>query len=553
MLDKAYKNSLKQSLTDSANLIVSAIENDETLENISKTCKNYGEKTGMRSSIINVKGEILFDSDREFLEMTNHLNRPEIQKALKGESAFVTRYSNTLNLHMLYLALPAQKLEDGTFNYCVRMAIPEQNLTLAKEVLFKQIFSIAIISLLFSVLISFILAKKIETQVRSLKEIAKSFADGNFDKSVGRYSIYEISELAKSMKYMAMQLKKRLNSLHKRNCELDEIFSHMSECVFICSDEGLILKANARAKEIFKINIEENFRPKISDTIANMYLVNAITKTFENDNSFSCDIEIDNSDTIFAFESLLLPYQSRTRRALIVLYDISLIRATEKLRREFVAGVSHELKTPITGIIGAAEMLKDAESINEREQLQNIISRDSKRMDTLIDDMLLLSKIESAENFTKENFTEIKIKNILNEAFSIHENEINTRKDIVKIECTDDLKIKGNFKLLTMAVSNLLSNAIKYCQDGTQIFISATKLNDEIKICVTDNGQGIAPQHLPRLFERFYRIDKGRSRDLGGTGIGLAIVKHIAILHSGNVFAESEIGKGSTFTITFKI
>ena len=553
MLDKAYKNSLQQSLRDSATLIVSAIENGDTLENISKTCKDFGEKSGMRSSIINVKGEILFDSDKEIFSMTNHLNRPEIQRALKGESAFITRYSNTLNSQMLYLALPAQKLEDGSFNYCVRMAIPEQNLTLAKEVLFKQIFSIGILALLFSVLISFILAKKIGSQVRNLKEVAKNFADGNFDENVGHYSIYEISELAKSMKYMAMQLKKRLNSLHKRNCELDEIFSHMSECVFICSDEGLILKANARAKEIFKINIEEHYRPKISDTIANVHLVNAITKTFENNNPVSCDIEIDNSDTVFAFESLLLPYQSRTRRALIVLHDITHIRAAEKLRREFVAGVSHELKTPITGVIGAAEMLKDTGTNNEREQLQNIISRESKRMDTLIDDMLLLSKIESAENFAKENFSEIKIKNILNEAFYIHENEIDARKDIVKIECADDLKINGDFKLLTMAISNLLNNAIKYCQDGAQIFINATMRNDEIKITVSDNGQGIAPQHLPRLFERFYRVDKGRSRDLGGTGIGLAIVKHISILHSGSLSVESEIGKGSTFTITFKI
>ncbi len=546
-----YKRGLEKSLHDSASLIVAAIETDDSFASVSKICKNFAVESGIRATIVSVDGKIIFDSDAAIENMTNHLNRPEIVKTFSGAQTLVSRFSNTLNMRMLYLATPAGKRSDGRYAYCVRLAIPEHNLDVTKNILAKEIGSLAILSILFSTIISFLVARQISNPIISLRKLAHDFAAGNLDSHAKSCSITEVSQLGKSMESMAHELKKKLHSLHKRNCELDEIFSHMSECVFICTDEKLLLKANAAAKKILDISFANNPRPDIYAAIKNRSVLEAIEKTFALNKGFACNIKI-SEDTEMSLESVPLPYESRTRRSLFVLHDISLARRTETQRREFVAAASHELKTPMTGVMTAAEILSEDLENGDTKKLVDTILENSKRMAELIEQMLLLSKIESAEYNPLSNFSSQNVLGIIERACAFHQENAKKHSSTIEIICPKDITINADSVLLELAVSNLLSNAIKYSGENSKIVICAKMNLGNIEISVEDNGNGIDPMHCERVFERFYRIEKGRGRNAGGSGIGLAIVKHVAAMHGGKALVESKVGTGTKFTLILK-
>ena len=257
-------------------------------------------------------------------------------------------------------------------------------------------------------------------------------------------------------------------------------------------------------------------------------------------------------DKVYALVGSPLPYQAKKERALFVLRDVSDSKRAERMRREFAAGASHELKTPITAVRMSAETICDLDDISQIKHFVRIILRESERMSNLVDDMLLLSRIEFTEKNVRENFSLFPVSAAISEAVSVHESELSAKNDNIQVDCPGALEMRGDFCLIQMAVSNLISNAVKYGGDSCSIRIAARRKFDDIEISVSDTGPGISAADLPRVFERFFRADKGRSRALGGTGLGLAIVKHIAILHGGGVAVSSTPGSGSIFTITFK-
>jgi two-component system phosphate regulon sensor histidine kinase PhoR len=241
--------------------------------------------------------------------------------------------------------------------------------------------------------------------------------------------------------------------------------------------------------------------------------------------------------------------------ALIVLNDITRLRQLENIRREFVANVSHELKTPITSIKGYIETLQEG-AIEEKENARKfleIIFRQADLLHALVDDLLSLSRIEQEAERGEIQLTREQVRHIIESAVSAYETRARDRRIQVTLHCKEEVIVKANARLLEQAVGNLLDNAIKYSEAGNSVDVEVIKNKNEVAIAVRDHGGGIAPEHLPRLFERFYRVDKGRSRELGGTGLGLAIVKHIIQAHGGRVTVESTLGKGSTFTLHLPI
>jgi two-component system phosphate regulon sensor histidine kinase PhoR len=237
--------------------------------------------------------------------------------------------------------------------------------------------------------------------------------------------------------------------------------------------------------------------------------------------------------------------------ALVVLNDITRLRQLENIRREFVANVSHELKTPITSIKGYIETLQEG-ALEDKEnaiKFLEIIAKQADLLHALIDDLLSLSKIEQEAERGEMQLVDEKVRRIIEDAIASYETRARERRIRVTLQCKDEVVVKANARLLEQAVGNLLDNAIKYSEAGSSVDIEVVKNKKEVAIAVRDHGGGMAPEHLSRLFERFYRVDKGRSRELGGTGLGLAIVKHIIQAHGGRVAVESTLGKGSTFTL----
>lgn len=552
ILESVHKKNIENLLSTSAEFLASNIgglSNSEKLENFQDSLKN----TNIRASIISESGKVVFDTDADPVDMLNHSNRSEIKQAFAGKKTFVKRYSDTLKSRMIYYCRPAVQKADGTYEYCVRLAMPIERITFAKKLLAAQVLAITIVAIFISLLISYLFAGRVSTPIRAITNSAKELAKGNFDTHVASSDVREIAELGDSISKMAMELKARINSLNKRNCELDEIFEHMSEPVFICAKDGTLRRYNQAAAKLFKIK-EGQFKPKYDAILREHKLIEIISKTFSSDTDLKDEIEFqDAKESTFAIVGVKLPYEFTTPRALFVMHDISYISQNEKLRREFVNDVSHELKTPITAIKMASETLKSFDENEDSKRFLKIIDKETDRLTCLVNDMLLLSKIEFCESYGAENFQKFNLKSAIEEAVSINENDAKIMGDTIAVSCPGDLEFNGDFTLIRLAVSNLIANAIKYGLENCKIAVHASRIDkDSVNISVSDTGVGISSEHINRIFERFYRVDKGRSRALGGTGLGLAIVKHVCILHSGSVSVDSIVGKGSTFTMHLK-
>ena len=548
IIDRTYRKGVERLLSDSADFVSSLLLNGTSRGALSEICRSYSQNMGIRTTIVCADGDVFLDTDFDESNMSNHSARREISAALSGKRNIVVRYSATLNKAMMYIAIPAGEKRDGQYPFCVRQSILMSNLSEVENLVLAEIALFIAIAFAFALASSIVLARKISYPIRQLTDIASELSKENFDVKIPSYDVSELQLLAQTFDAMAKVIRKKIHSLNKRNLELDEIFENMSESVFICSKDERVRRYNRSCAELFSIDASSE-AVNTAAAFRNTSILHAIDEVFRL-GKFESEIEI-GPNKIYQFIGGVLPYESKTPRALVVMRDVSMQKRNESLRKEFVAGVSHELKTPITSIKMAAETIAGSCDIKDAEALHfiELISKEAGRMNLLVDDMLLLSRIEFNQMFGTETFEDINLRSAIEESVSQYDSESNRHSDKITFICPSDLSIRGNYTLLQMALGNLISNAIKYAGHGVEISIESGRIGGKVFISVQDNGAGIPDEDLPRIFERFYRVDKGRSRNLGGTGLGLAIVKHIAILHGGTVTAESKLGKGSKFTI----
>ncbi len=552
MLDRIYELNVRRILANSSEMVAAALSAGADAAELSKLCSDFSEREGIRTTIIASDGRVLFDSNADSSAMPNHIGRPEVRKALSGESQIASHFSDTLGISMLYAAVPAFKEKSGAYRYCIRQSIPLHNMRIAKQAFSFEILFTSLVALAASAIFSFLLARSISLPLKSLTETAKRLESGDFSARAESCSITEIGDLSASISSMADELRHRMESLDKRNCELNEIFGNMSECVFICTSDGILLRCNKSCSELFDLSDVALNRP-LAENIRNSQIIKAVERTFSEKENYRCNIEIPGSPSkIFSFAGIRLDYKSRVPRALIVLHDVSAFAANEKMRRDFVAGASHELKTPITAIRAAAETMMADERDATKRRFISIVEKEAFRMNALVDDMLLLSKLEFERDMNSQKFEKVNLLSLIGDCIDNNSAIAESSGDSISTECPRDLFVDGDYTLLQIALNNLISNAVKYGGIACSIKVKAHRNpSGKIELSVSDTGSGIPSQDLPRIFERFYRVDKGRSRNCGGTGLGLALVKHVAILHSASVSVESELGKGSVFTLTF--
>ncbi len=534
------------------------IKNDfkSSLGNINKRkIKNltykYSAKISSRITFIGINGEVLSDSHYETELLENHANRPEIQKALNGQIGESIRYSKTLQKKMMYIAVPIKdngKLV-GVLRNAVTINFIDRNLS---EIYNKIIVTTLITSALLGI-ISWIFSKNISTPLESLAEGALKFADGDLNYKLSVPKIKEIAEVAIAMNKMAKRLDSRINKITRQKQEKEVIFSNLSEGIIAVDNEKDIRRLNKSAAEILGINyIEDAQKKSMYEVIHNEQIINFIEETI-NSESESLEKEIcivkNSNSLLLQLKGITIKDSKNTKiEALFVLKDITRIKQLENIRKDFVANVSHELKTPITSIKGFIETLNDGalSDIDTAKRFLDIISRHANRLSAIVEDLLSLSRLEqSNETIVLEPYG---LKEIL--ASAMQECEIKAKAKNIELEliCADEIQAELNLLLFEQAVVNLIINAIKYSNEDKKITVKAEKSNSYISIDVIDQGFGIDSEHLPRLFERFYRVDKARSRKQGGTGLGLSIVKHIAQIHNGYVDVKSIQGFGSTFS-----
>lgn len=556
LLKNFYKREKTAQLERLASIAAPRFENiigTDQFEKMQSVCLQLGQATQLRFTLIDLEGKVLADSAENPKQMENHLMRPEVQAVLAGQVGSDIRTSRTVGEELLYVGLPV--MHEGKITAVLRIAVPLVELQKTTQQMIKEIVTYGLIIAAALAAMSLAISWKISRPLEMLRRGAQQFAKGDFNHRLPSSSSREIDALADSMNRMAAQLDQRIRTIISQRNEQQAVLSSMVEGVLAADIRGNVMSVNAAALQMLGVAADACVGRSVEEVIHNTDLQQFVRRALTEENRIEEHIVLHESPQperhIQTHGTPLLGEDGGKIGALIVLNDITKIRQLEDVRRDFVANVSHELKTPVTSIKGFIETLLDGamDSPDDRRRFLEIIARQTNRLDSIIDDLLTLSRVEQEAESEQVVLLSSKILPILNNAAILCRSAATDKHIHIDIDCDADIEACVNASLLEQAVVNLIDNAIKYSETDAEITLSAKTVDQELQIAVRDRGCGIAKEHLPRVFERFYRVDKARSRKLGGTGLGLSIVKHIAHSHKGNVTAESRLGEGSTFTI----
>lgn len=383
-----------------------------------------------------------------------------------------------------------------------------------------------------------------------MREAAKKHAQGDLNVRVPRFSTDELAGLAESMNQMAEQLNERIQKVSEQHLEKEHILTSMVEGVVVLDGWGRVLSLNSSACKMLSIDEIQVKGKSLIEFVRHTTLIDFIRHVMEEKVTVEIEITVKGQKILQVTGTSLKPGKKKELGMLLVFNDITRLKKLETVRRDFVANVSHELKTPLTSIRGFVETLREGDSLSpeERQKFLKIISEQTQRLHDIIEDLMKLSRVERDADVGTIELRTVHLKTVILAAVAQCENQWRQRSAI-HVKCPDDLHVALNKNLMEQAVNNLLDNAVKYSEAGQDIEVSAFRKDAGVKIIVKDCGRGIPQESLPRIFERFFRVDPARAREEGGSGLGLSIVRHIVQAHGGAVSAESELGKGSTFCI----
>ncbi|WP_163338054.1 ATP-binding protein [Desulfopila sp. IMCC35008] len=571
-----YLEEAEKDLEARANLIKSRVYDYVTKSNyvdLRSFSKEAGRESGTRITIIDKQGLVLADSNENPTVMDNHARRPEIVEAYDWQRGRSLRYSKTLGENMLYIAIPLQGSHnepsdslDGAVQTVIRVAMPVTALDRTIQHFRLRVLLGCIIIVIGAALVALFISRNISRSLEEMTLSAAQFAKGDFSQrmspQLASTASLEVAELATSMDRMAEMLDEKIKTIVTHRNQLETVFSSMVESVIAIDRGEKIISINTAAANLFGVRREVAQGKFMQEIIRHSQLLEHIQATLDTEENIEDEIILQDIAGEKCLQTNVVSLTDGTGASvgvLLVMNDLTNIRKLERIRSDFVANVSHELRTPITSIRGYVETLLDGalESREDSEKFLHIVLRQSERLNAIIDDLLSLSRIEQESKDGRVFLEEGPLCAILDTALQTCQVKADMQEVTLDYDCSEDLMIMMNPTLVEQAVVNLLVNAIQYSKTGDIVTVTARELHGDdkgnVEISVKDTGCGISPEHLPRLFERFYRSDKARSRSHGGTGLGLAIVKHIVQAHGGVVKVQSELGKGSEFTMIFPL
>ena len=521
-------------------------------EELNDLCNSLVESVQRRITVIDMAGRVIAETQKDPQKLKDHSNRPEIIAAISEGHGTDIRPSESLGKDLMYIAIPL-KTQAETVGV-LRIAKPVSAINRQLNSIYNKILIGSLIIAVVAALLSLIISRKVSSPLVELKKGADQFAQGNLTHKLPVGNCQEIDTVANAMNQMAGEIDQRIRTIMRQRNEHKAVLSSMSEAVLAVDSGQKLITLNESASEMIGFDISNAKGRPLQEVIRNSSLQNFITKSLQSNDPAEDRLTVykdGNEFLLHAKSNTLQDENGRKIGILVVMNDITRIKKLEKVRSDFVANVSHELKTPITSIKGFVETLQEGaiEKPEEAKRFLDIIANQSNRLDAIIDDLLELSKIEQ-QGKDQIKMTRGPVKEAILSAVELCESKANDKQIDIKLSCDDDVTANVNMHLLEQSISNLLDNAIKYSPAGSSIEVYAETAAEQVNISVKDFGCGIDKKSLPRLFERFFRVDKARSRKLGGTGLGLAIVKHIAEAHNGSVSVESTLGKGSKFTIS---
>lgn len=472
--------------------------------------------------------------------LENHSNRPEILAALRENIGISKRYSATLKQNMLYVALPL--IKKGQLCGTVRLALPltevEKTIFHAKKIALISLGLGLLLAIAFSLLISHSFAKPI----KKITEATMAMAKGDLKKRIGIYPRNEIGILAHTIDNLARQLEQYINQLSQEKAYLETILKSIYEGIMVTDEKGEIILFNEAFKSLFP---QVSVGKTVLEVLRNATLVGGIEEIIRKREKLSIEVTLPHpKERVFEVHLYSIGHKTKTMGTIAIFYDITHLKRLEKIRSDFVANVSHELRTPLTSIKGYAETLLDEKDPEKIKEFGSIVLKHTDFLIELTQDLIELSTIET-EGFRLEK-DHISLKELIDDTIETFKEEAQRKSIDLKAQIEETQTIWANRERARQVFNNLIDNAIKYTERGS-IEISTEERDQFIIIKVSDTGIGIPKKDLSRIFERFYRVNKNRSRALGGTGLGLSIVKHIVEAHGGEVWVESSLGIGSTF------
>jgi two-component system phosphate regulon sensor histidine kinase PhoR len=520
-------------------------------ETIDTICKEAGRLSATRITVILPDGTVIGDSRETPRLMDNHAKRPEIMTALTGQTGKSLRFSKTLMQRMLYVAAPIRDRQGI-------VAVLRTSLTATaveteiRSIQLKIALGGCIIALL-AAGISWVISRRISRPIEQMKKGAEQFAGGDLSHRLTSPVTEEMAGLAEAMNQMAVQLDNRIETISRQRNQLETVLASMLEGVVAIDSDERIVSINRSAAQLFENEPADCQGKSIEEVIRSPAMQQFIRRSLRTKSSSEEDITVfQNEERVIDVKgSPLLDANQHQIGTLMVFHDVTQLRRLENMRRDFVANVSHEIKTPLTAIKGFVETLQqgNVEKTHEKERFLGIIQKHVDRLNSIVEDLLTLSRIEQEDERKAISVEESKIDDVFKTAIQLCKAKAEEKKIRIDLDCEKDATATFDPALIEQALVNLLDNAIKYSDSQGSVTLKSHQQNYEVIISVQDLGIGIAKKHLPRLFERFYRVDKARSRNMGGTGLGLAIVKHIAQAHGGYVTVESKLGEGSRFRI----
>jgi len=523
---------------------------------IQPVVKKTATFSGSRVTVIAKNGVVLGDSEvplNNLSQLENHADRPEVIEASNRGVGKSVRYSRTLGKDLVYLALLLKDNAGRKVGY-LRLAAP---VSYASELLLKLSTPVLLSFLVVFVLaafFSFVFSRFFFVPIEGLVAISEKIGRGEIPQTIVRKSRFEVGVLEKALEEMSQSLADSFKKLAEERSQGWAIISNMVEGVIALDGSGKIVVINPVVEKLFECSRSEVVGKLAREGIRNNEIVGFMEEVLLTGKPREKEIELytPTHKYFMAHAGPIRGTQGELLGVVCVLHDVTELRKMERYRSEFFANVAHEFKTPLAAIHSYCQTLLEG-AINDSEHNLDFLKKIDKHamnLAGLVDDVLEISRLEAKEGlppFSLVDVVEVVNSAVENISHKAKEKKISLGKEFVGT----NLQIRGINEQIFRAVSNLLENAVSYTPEGGKVEVSCAREKDKVLISVRDTGIGISKEHLPRIFERFYRVDPARSRQLGGTGLGLAIVKHVMEVHGGSVSVESEVGKGSKFTLIF--
>jgi two-component system phosphate regulon sensor histidine kinase PhoR len=520
------------------------------LEQMEEWAKSASVRAQSRVTVIDPQGVVLADSDNDPKGMENHADRPEIQAAYQNRTGSAIRHSRTLGRDLCYLAIPLQY--QGRSGYVLRLALPLENIDDAIAAVRWRILTASLIATFVALFVAYFFSRSFTRRIGRLRAFAEGLVKANFAESPLPDADDELGALTRSLNLTASQLHDLVERLSLESARREAILTSMVEGVLAVDQDLRITFYNASFARTVGSRAEIPERSPLVDVVRDPVLREILSRVVTTGETLKQRLQLPAAEGR-AFEVQAAPLRvAGGRGAIAILHDITDLERLERVRKDFVANVSHELRTPLTAIRGYTETLLEG-ALEDREnnrKFLEIIKTHAIRLNSIASDLLALSELESGKPTAEQ--ARVSVRAALEAALRTVEAEARGRGVKLIHGHVEEVTVLGERVHLEQALVNLLDNAVKFNRPDGEVRVEVTRTkDDEVSVTIADNGIGIPSADLPRLFERFYRVDKARSREVGGTGLGLSIVKHIVERMHGRVTVESQLGKGSVFTILF--